>query len=240
MTRVSAASVGRALIFQWSFSSYRKLRMLFTTVVSLVVGWGVDVVGVDDLGGMVMRLRRGRRRCGRGGVGVCMMDGRAVLVEATGVAGSWRRRSDAESGEVRGTMKVGGMAADSAVSSVSGLSRMMSSIDGWSATGASDDDDELSTGAGAGVAADVVAAAVAGGGAAAVFGAGSSSVCCDSSGVVAFVDDRTMNWLSDVLLVSVLAGCVMNGKWVFSSSSVEFDVSRMKAMRLFSVGCVVD
>ena len=141
-----------------------------------------------------------------------MMDGRAVLVEATGVAGSWRRRSDAESGEVRGTMKVGGMAAESAVSSVSGLSRMMSSIDGWSAAGASDDDGELSTGAGAGVAADVVAAAGGGGGAAAVFGAGSSSVCCDSSGVVAFVDDRTMNWLSDVLLMSVLTGCVMNGK----------------------------
>ena len=106
-------------------------------------------------------------------------------------------------------MKVGGLVAEPAGSSVSGLSRMISSIDGWSAAETFGVDAELSTGVGSFV--EVVSAAVTGGTAAAEGGVG-SSVGCDLSGVVVFVDDRTMNWLSDVLLVSVLAVCAMNGK----------------------------
>ena len=129
MTRVSTALDGSEVIFHWSFSSYRKLRMLFPTVdVLLAVGRGVEVTGAFgcDLEGMVMRLKRGRRRCGRGGVGVWMTGVRAVLLESTGVEGSWRRRSDAESGEVRGTMKTGGFAVGTVGSPSSALSMVTS------------------------------------------------------------------------------------------------------------------
>ena len=130
-------------------------------------------------------------------------------------------------------MKVGRFAAESAGSSVSGLSRVITSIDGWSAAGV----DELLTGASAAV--DVVVAAIAGGTTAAG-GCVGSSRCWDLSGDVASVDDRTMNWLSEVSLVSVLIGCVIFGKWTCSSSSVGDDVSRMKAMVLFNVGRVAE
>lgn len=110
---------------------------------------------------------------------------------------------------MRGTIKVRGLAAECAGSSVSGLSRMMSSIDGWSVAETSGGVEELSTGVGA--AFDVVSVAVAVV-ATAAGSCGGWSGCWASSGVVASVDDRTMNWLSDVLLVSVLVGCVMFGK----------------------------
>ena len=106
-------------------------------------------------------------------------------------------------------------------------------------------------GGGGGTAADVAVDGVD-----AASGAG-SLIRCEVSGEVALVDERIMNWSSDVLLVSVvermmnwssdvllvsvLAGSMMEGKYLLISSSAgDDDGSRAKAMSLVNVRCVED